>query len=205
MRQAARVEVSFNTCSSCEEQLSAQAIRKVLHQRFNTCSSCEEQLVRPLPVRQKQMFQYMLLLRGATCTKRDMPMQTPPVSIHAPLARSNSRTRPRRPNTIGFNTCSSCEEQPAGTTIVASMIPFQYMLLLRGATSPIPTRSGCSAFQYMLLLRGATGAKPWFRHVEEFQYMLLLRGATKLASGRAGTMSVSIHAPLARSNLPRIF
>ena len=37
----------------------------------------------------------------------------------------------------------------------------------------------CSLFQYMLLLRGATTVEKYFELVPEaFQYMLLLRGAT---------------------------
>ena len=79
----------FNTCSSCEEQLSSFINHNLCTACFNTCSSCEEQL---LPNRKK-------------CTVSR-------VSIHAPLARSNSllsRSRNKRES-------------------------FQYMLLLRGAT-----------------------------------------------------------------------
>ena len=65
---------------------------------FNTCSSCEEQLLllRFLP---------LLLL----------------VSIHAPLARSNSECPSPPPlSHARFNTCSSCEEQPFPASTVAS-------------------------------------------------------------------------------------
>ena len=55
---------------------------------FNTCSSCEEQLDATLPFERMQMFQYMLLLRGATVVAVGVPSE--PQS---------------------FNTCSSCEEQ----------------------------------------------------------------------------------------------
>ena len=101
----------FNTCSSCEEQLSpvlaSTALSAVsIHaplarsnlpfrgcqnraRRFNTCSSCEEQQeLSPLIGVVQLVFQYMLLLRGAT-------------------ERLRKRSRANR---------------------------FQYMLLLRGAT-----------------------------------------------------------------------
>ena len=55
-------------------------------------------------------------------------------------------------------------------------------------------------FQYMLLLRGAT--QVYFRRPNhsQFQYMLLLRGATCRVPGALLQGEVSIHAPLARSN-----
>ena len=55
-------------------------------------------------------------------------------------------------------------------------------------------------FQYMLLLRGATRGCCHFCAIQQFQYMLLLRGATTAAVTASGTNTVSIHAPLARSN-----
>ena len=102
----------FNTCSSCEEQPHC-LFRLKRGGCFNTCSSCEEQL--PITSRRiitRFLFQYMLLLRGATPRKSRLGSQA-----------------------VCFNTCSSCEEQlrhPA-TCILCWM--FQYMLLLRGATS----------------------------------------------------------------------
>ena len=83
--------LSFNTCSSCEEQLRSR--RRPFRQlrRFNTCSSCEEQPpARSGWTRCASMFQYMLLLRGATEARQP----------RIPLGR--------------FNTCSSCEEQLFG-------------------------------------------------------------------------------------------
>ena len=125
-----------------------------------------------------ETFQYMLLLRGATgpglfCRGAGR------VSIHAPLARSNwmdflTVTMPTR----GFNTCSSCEEQQHEAIISEELFRFQYMLLLRGATK---THDVLGVF-------------------ELFQYMLLLRGATQRAETVSAAGSVSIHAPLARSN-----
>ena len=77
----------FNTCSSCEEQ-HGEFICVFALQCFNTCSSCEEQ-------------------RGINHEL----LQTCFVSIHAPLARSNSISRFLSSASVSFNTCSSCEEQ----------------------------------------------------------------------------------------------
>ena len=43
MEQKGIYDTSFNTCSSCEEQLGTSGFVTV-NFRFNTCSSCEEQL-----------------------------------------------------------------------------------------------------------------------------------------------------------------
>ena len=100
---------------------------------FNTCSSCEEQLARSGWTRCASMFQYMLLLRGATAHRCETFILLR-VSIHAPLARSNPPRRLRHPRGDRFNTCSSCEEQVKGCIIRVVLNSFQYMLLLRGAT-----------------------------------------------------------------------
>ena len=102
-----------------------------------------------------QPFQYMLLLRGATrfaCFHRPklpVSIHAPlarsnyfvqgsydavTVSIHAPLARSNEAGSPSGGSTPSFNTCSSCEEQRPEEFTVPLRRKFQYMLLLRGAT-----------------------------------------------------------------------
>ena len=60
--------------------------------------------------------------------------------------------------------------------------------------------SHASLFQYMLLLRGATMFAMRLRMMSMFQYMLLLRGATNAYTLDSKEISVSIHAPLARSN-----
>ena len=152
---------------------------------FNTCSSCEEQLNSIIKDNQVPRFQYMLLLRGATDCFALLPDEWT-VSIHAPLARSNKFLFRRQLMESSFNTCSSCEEQPLGSEEVTTTGEFQYMLLLRGATrrtgQKIP--SGVM-FQYMLLLRGAT-RRDFCNVIHDlFQYMLLLRGATRCTT-RAG-------------------
>ena len=80
--------ICFNTCSSCEEQQKHLRCRRHRH-CFNTCSSCEEQRPHPMSQCTECAFQYMLLLRGATALRDNQSPQSE-VSIHAPLARSNS-------------------------------------------------------------------------------------------------------------------
>ena len=141
----------------------------------------------------------MLLLRGATTLVSPCALRMR-VSIHAPLARSNcGLLYGRFPNT-SFNTCSSCEEQQATGGIRQPITLFQYMLLLRGATSRSVSCFSNAAFQYMLLLRGATTG---FRTI-----CMRRRGFNTCSSceeqpGRRPRLRgnpVSIHAPLARSN-----
>ena len=84
--------------------------------------------------------------------------------------------------------------------INTATIPFQYMLLLRGATELKEAVKDYPEFQYMLLLRGATSRAKEIPSSKPFQYMLLLRGATVPAADGVGEQNVSIHAPLARSN-----
>ena len=172
-RKRLRHKMSFNTCSSCEEQ-SAEEVkafvekfqymlllrgamprlsRGLITMSFNTCSSCEEQHV----------------LHRENNRER--------VSIHAPLARSNFS---RRISSISFS--------------------FQYMLLLRGATRPLVHKHARLQFQYMLLLRGATPLLlPRFQAPEVSIHAPLAR-SNRLNSIWESLENVSIHAPLARSN-----
>ena len=232
----------FNTCSSCEEQLCIRHAHYLVI-GFNTCSSCEEQQGIPYVIFQPPLFQYMLLLRGATIPHRRVQFQlwfqymlllrgatggvlyqygTGEVSIHAPLARSNGAEVKVSMLSAGFNTCSSCEEQQMMSHFCSKFFSFntcssceeqrechgfaqkhggfntcssceeqrdfaevfgdeclfQYMLLLRGATTLWLPSAGLRVFQYMLLLRGATHSRARERPSSLFQYMLLLRGAT---------------------------
>ena len=152
----------------------------IISSRFNTCSSCEEQLRRNMTLPRPKMFQYMLLLRGATASV---------IAINAPHR---------------FNTCSSCEEQRD----VAAGLPdggeFQYMLLLRGATKKsqfVNTRH--FMFQYMLLLRGATGSPACAAREFSFNTCSSCEEQLELETLAAVARPVSIHAPLARSNHQR--
>ena len=146
------------------------------------------------------LFQYMLLLRGAT-SKFSAPSACPCVSIHAPLARSNSsfalsfqhrvvsiHAPLARSNNVkhdnlcyqtGFNTCSSCEEQLWYMKCAICNSRFQYMLLLRGATQSIADfRLHQVVSIHAPLARSNLGASVFGFEIDLFQYMLLLRGAT---------------------------
>ena len=147
--------------------------------RFNTCSSCEEQPAAADTATRKSKFQYLLLLRGATC------------HFHGSCPE------------CGFNTCSSCEEQrrrQSGSryrscvSIPAPLARSNSGACGEGAGSvvsiPAPLarsnymagiRKGLRMFQYLLLLRGATAPLVPGVDYDEFQYLLLLRGATRRA------------------------
>ena len=167
---------------------------------FNTCSSCEEQLscLRYLCLQPK--FQYMLLLRGATRFKVKGHCSLN-VSIHAPLARSNLpglrrsvsclfqymlllrgatciRTGTCRPSS-GFNTCSSCEEQlfVVKTILMSNLVSIHAPL----------ARSNMKS-------RGMSPVTRVSIHAPLARSNIPVCGPQK---GR----KVSIHAPLARSNL----
>ena len=121
----------FNTCSSCEEQL-FRTVPAFIMRCFNTCSSCEEQrqytcrlpcrfrvsIHAPLarsnkslhPISVRKLFQYMLLLRGATIS----------LSVFVPVILFQYMLL-LRGATQAHQTAPGC-------------FPFQYMLLLRGAT-----------------------------------------------------------------------
>ena len=102
----------------------------------------------------------------------------------------------------GFNTCSSCEEQPGKPVKRAAQIrfntcssceeqPFDMLGKSVDQTVSIPAPLARSnekwteekvlsiGFQYLLLLRGATPFLFVFFPLSAFQYLLLLRGATE--------------------------
>ena len=127
------------------------------------------------------MFQYMLLLRGATFWKVT-GTRSLSVSIHAPLARSN-------------------------TPVVSPAViteSFQYMLLLRGATQRVTKLSRKQLFQYMLLLRGATDLIRRHPHPSRVSIHAPLARSNATAVVEGEKLVVSIHAPLARSNSSRV-
>ena len=171
-------------------------------------------------------FQYMLLLRGATSASASAAF--PSMFQYMLLLRGATQLKMVQPGRSEcFNTCSSCEEQLHSLCLNHQGFRFQYMLLLRGATlTHVFPRTKCR-FQYMLLLRGATAClcashtkssrfntcssceeqpiEPLFcQKLHRFQYMLLLRGATDDFFVVPAEQFVSIHAPLARSNLRRV-
>ena len=84
-------------------------------------------------------FQYMLLLRGATrhCFS---PATAGAVSIHAPLARSNSQSimAKIRIKNVSIHAPLARSNQLFPQSRQLKPCPFQYMLLLRGATAVLP-------------------------------------------------------------------
>ena len=216
---------SFNTCSSCEEQLFTGRNPGYFF-CFNTCSSCEEQRDGTYGYLINDGFQYMLLLRGAT-QKLLYYHHLYQVSIHAPLARSNgfhhfcllihdsfntcSSCEEQlfcllafRLDFFGFNTCSSCEEQRVSPHCASPRRSFNTCSSCEEQRLLVPESSPALPFQYMLLLRGAT---------EGFFVVLFLDSCFNTCSSceeqrapchyRAERRAVSIHAPLARSNVAR--
>ena len=116
-------------------------------------------------------------------------------------------TAPRKADTLCppcFNTCSSCEEQlgravrTEGQERVSIHAP-----LARSNKMPALWHMD-KRFQYMLLLRGATDAPKRQKALQGFntcsscEEQLILRDGTSAGD-------VSIHAPLARSNLALTF
>ena len=79
---------------------------------------------------------------------------------------------------LGFNTCSSCEEQLAPAGVVSVVVKFQYMLLLRGATE----LCSCAALDGRISIHAP------------------LARSNEGETGFPALLAISIHAPLARSN-----
>ena len=146
---------------------------------FNTCSSCEEQLAAAGAGTQIQTFQYMLLLRGATCSSSRISASlsfqymlllrgaTRSDRVPAPRSRrfntcsSCEEQRLRRWRLLQnrrFNTCSSCEEQLRWTVVmvVKRLVSIHAPLARSNLLLILSTFLFVYRFQYMLLLRGAT-------------------------------------------------
>ncbi len=80
--------VRFNTCSSCEEQRSPRSNERN-HHGFNTCSSCEEQPAF-LNGQHWELAKVSIHAPLARSNSDGLALYVPlSVSIHAPLARSN--------------------------------------------------------------------------------------------------------------------
>ena len=126
-----RTRTSFNTCSSCEEQLSPRCVPSSTP-CFNTCSSCEEQLpILPIP------FQKYSFNTCSSCEEQLSFCAFPDCSGNC------------------FNTCSSCEEQLVLSQTLSLLTVSIHAPLARSNLAP-PMLRRKLRFQYMLLLRGAT-------------------------------------------------
>ena len=171
------------------------------YQSFNTCSSCEEQLICLKLIGIKLMFQYMLLLRGATRSVRSSAGRG--AFQYMLLLRGATFTTARSLLAGSFNTCSSCEEQLILILRRKGSSTFQYMLLLRGATIDTSqefhieigfnTCSSCEEQQ-----TGFPAVPP-----DEVSIHAPLARSNSEAHTFCKIYAVSIHAPLARSNWER--
>ena len=166
----------FNTCSSCEEQR-CQAQYKITTTVFQYMLLLRGATPSRLDCKYARLFQYMLLLRGATEEKRPY-YSTIKVSIHAPLARSNRVShisRIRRVVSI---------HAPLARSNGSRQLHSERRRCFNTCSS---CEEQLSCLRYLCL-------QP------KFQYMLLLRGATRFKVKGHCSLNVSIHAPLARSN-----
>ena len=118
-RSDARIRTSYRTGDGFQSTLLMRGAtagtcrRKRRRSNFNPRSSCEE---RPLCL-------------VSSC-------RHPPISIHAPHARSDvCGASPMWPNHRNFNPRSSCEERPLFRWLHLIDLLFQSTLLMRGATS----------------------------------------------------------------------
>ncbi len=144
---------------------------------FNTCSSCEEQ---PGDADNCLLLASVVSIHAPLARSNSKDRCYPlhlKVSIHAPLARSNGK-REKKMKFTEVSIHAPLARSNVAKRSSSSSIPFQYMLLLRGATNikkiafflfcfntcssceeqPFPPAKGAelNTFQYMLLLRGAT-------------------------------------------------
>ena len=122
------------------------------------------------------------------------------VSIHAPLARRDSR-RGMGFRGDGFNSRASCEARlRRGWRFARDDIVSIHAPLARRDSGDMRTPEPAE-FQFTRLLRGATAFARPVRLVEVFQFTRLLRGATTGCGGVQSQRTVSIHAPLARRDM----
>ncbi len=125
------------------------------------------------------IFQSTLPLRGATWIK-PTPTVSIKISIHAPLAGSDSWSWTTRRTAADFNPRSPCGERPGGD---------------------IQTASTALIFQSTLPLRGATRRKHfrrWYHH--RISIHAPLAGSDQSAGNHEIRETISIHAPLAGSD-----
>ncbi len=165
----------FNTCSSCEEQLTSTKL-SAGQRRFNTCSSCEEQPTRPHSAPVLRVSIHAPLARS-NLNRWRYPMRFN-VSIHAPLARSNCLSQTDNEAHQSFNTCSSCEEQRS-------------LPQIRPVFQRFNTCSSCEEqlMRFFSFIALATVSI----HAPLARSNFLMRTSPSISK-------VSIHAPLARSN-----
>ncbi len=100
---------------------------------FNPRPSCEGRRSGRSAAFFLKRFQSTPLLRGATKRNMDTIMYMR-VSIHAPLARGDTKARSCHRSSMSFNPRPSCEGRQAMMSGFGGSIEFQSTPLLRGAT-----------------------------------------------------------------------
>ena len=175
------------------------------------------------PKKSVDIFQSTLPLRGATA-QHDLRRPCHRISIHAPLAGSDWFLTIFYLLPTNFNPRSPCGERRAGNGGRADARGFQSTLPLRGATlftvrdcgarlisihAPLAGSDLCTTQMMMRCLdfnpRSPCGerqnALEWRGERCLFQSTLPLRGATSRKNESAGRHHISIHAPLAGSDV----
>ena len=141
-------------------------------------------------------FQSTHPLRGATACVASVTSNSS-ISIHAPLAGCDCRSKDRRSSVYYFNPRTPCGVRRSCPRRSRRPRSFQSTHPLRGATLfPASCRSSMP-FQSTHPLRGATASFRAARTLFTFQSTHPLRGATRLFPRRQDALHISIHAPLA--------
>ena len=167
---------NFNPHSPCGER-PCWNIRPNAGSYFNPHSPCEERLKPDLSVLKDMQFQSTLPLRGATSEAVRYELAKL-ISIHTPLAGSDSANTPPKPEKDTFQSTLPLR---GATRVTSGQTPehqFQSTLPLRGATYSYWISPSVQIFQSTLPLRGATTSTPKFTLRVIFQSTLPLRGVT---------------------------
>ena len=141
-------------------------------------------------------FQSTHPLRGATACVASVTSNSS-ISIHAPLAGCDCRSKDRRSSVYYFNPRTPCGVRRSCPRRSRRPRSFQSTHPLRGATLfPASCRSSMP-FQSTHPLRGATASFRAARTLFTFQSTHPLRGATIMLPVFNRALAISIHAPLA--------
>ena len=141
------------------------------------------------------IFQSTLPLRGATCAG-SVSQRSSTISIHTPLAGSDSDACGMVCRQEYFNPHSPCGERPQIISAKLLMMTFQSTLPLRGATTLVSTLPAPFQFQSTLPLRGATDAETESENDDEISIHTPLAGSDRShGSGYAGGSNFNPHSP----------
>ena len=146
-------------------------------------------------------FQSTLPLRGATPLLLPPSIFAPQFQSTLPLRGATLHSRKKFIHRTHFNPRSPCGERRVSDLHGIRTQVFQSTLPLRGATCRPLAVYPSERFQSTLPLRGATIAIGIAVPRYGFQSTLPLRGATLHAQADPGRAAISIHAPLAGSDV----